>query len=181
MEQAISDLALFFKVAGAKLMSLSGSHVDDIIQCAPPEERQVLIDRTKKGCELEATSHVPFTFAGLHIFSHGDGFVLSMTPYIQRLTELDTTPTFDGYRSAGARAAWVCCARPDVACAVSFAASATHQTFDSSQVKALNMIVRCLRSTADMRLCFRVWTTSDRSWWSTAIPRSTIGLTSTHR
>ncbi len=65
MQQKTGDFALFFRRETDKLVALSGSYVDDVIQAGTKKMRRTLQDSIKFEFEIATSEMSRFIFTGL--------------------------------------------------------------------------------------------------------------------
>ncbi len=153
--QATTDMALWLRIIGSKLVAMAACYVDDVLLATTPEALKQFSNISKQRFDVEINSSDVLSYVGLRISISPHGVrIVSQPKQISRLKLLPTTCSFEEYRSARACLAWLMQTRPDVACAISMAARVTRNTFDSKAILAHNAVVRYLRSTMDRALKF---------------------------
>lgn len=152
-KQATTDLALWFRLTGPKLVALAASYVDDVLLASTPEALQEFTTISKARFDVDIDASDSLSYVGLRIITLADGTrCVSQPKQITRLKLLPSSSTFEEYRSARASLAWLIQTRPDVACSISMSARVTADTFDKSCISSYNCIVRYLRETKDRTL-----------------------------
>ena len=154
-QQATTDLALWFKSTGPKLMALAATFVDDVLIAATPPALAEFSKISKSRFDVAVETSSSLSYIGLLIRTLSNGTrSISQPRQIDRLKLLSQNTTFDKFCSARNSLAWMIQTRPDVCCAISMSARVTAKTFDSNSIKAHNSIVRYLRETKDLSLLF---------------------------
>ena len=152
-KQATTDLALWLKTVGSKLVALAASYVDDVLLASTPQALAEFKRISTKRFDVDINSADALSYVGLQIVTAADGTrFVSQPKQISRLKLLPTTCSFTEYRSARASLAWLIQTRPDVACAISMSARITTSSFNIACIEAYNSTVRYLRKTKDRRL-----------------------------
>jgi transposase InsO family protein len=151
MEGMCGDMCMFMKHAGKLLVGCSASYVDDLLQCGTPEFKKQMQHTIKTSFDVKAPQPLPLTFAGLVIESDRS---IHQTPHIRRLQKLGHDASYEEFRSARAKIAWVGNTRPDVLCAISRAAQVTASEFSAADVTSLNQTIEYLQRTADWAMKF---------------------------
>jgi hypothetical protein len=154
MEKATGDFSLFFCRAMGKLVGLSGTYVDDILRAGDTPFRSESDKHTASSFDAKPPEILPLKFTGLEISRNPAGHSIGQPGYIARLRKLAFNATYDEFRSARARLAWVVHSRPDIACPVSLLAQVTPESFSKLSIVALNKVVHHVQSTRDLRLTF---------------------------
>jgi hypothetical protein len=149
-KQSAGDFAFYYQREADKLLGLSSTFVDDILQAGTDKFRMNLVSALKQGFDIKGPELTPLTFAGLEVCQYS----LSQAGYIGSLTLLADSSTYEDFRSARAKLAWVVQTRPDIACAVALAAQDTATTFGSGSVKRLNDVTKHLKRTQALKLNF---------------------------
>lgn len=154
--QASSDLALWFRVVGSKLMAMAASYVDDVLLAATPTALSEFQKISKERFDVEIDTADILSYVGLKIQTEPDGTRFVSEPnQIARLKLLSATSAFHLYRSARASLAWLIQTRPDIACAVSMAARVTEKIYSVNSIRTHNAVVQYLRETRHRMLVFR--------------------------
>jgi hypothetical protein len=151
LEQATGDFALYFRRLANKLVGISSTYVDDLLQAGTPEFRQDMERQFKSSFDMADTKCGAFTFAGIQA-ENGKRFSLHQNGYIDRLDILPSSASFSDYRAQRAKVAWITNTRPDICCAVSMSAQVTQSQYQISHLRMLNGIVRYLQSTMHVKL-----------------------------
>ena len=136
-----------------KLISISSSYVDDVLQSGTWKEKKQMQDEFRKVFDVKISDAKKFMYAGLECDTRDmNESRLSQRHYISRLHFLKKNSSFPEFSSLRAQLAWVVHTRPDIACAVSFAAQVTESMHNTVCNHALNSILRHLQTTADRQL-----------------------------
>jgi Reverse transcriptase (RNA-dependent DNA polymerase) len=128
LQQSTGDFSLFFRIVANKIVGLSSSYVDDLLQAGTTEFRADMEKQFNKAFEMAPPQKGSFTFAGIQVET-SPGLRLHQNGYIDRLSTLPATATFDDFRTQRATIAWITHTRPDICCAISFAAQVTQASF----------------------------------------------------
>lgn len=139
MFQATGDFALFFRHICHRLVGLSATFVDDLLEAGTDQYKQEMAEAIREEFEISPPQSTPLTYAGTTVTS--SPYTLSQSGYIRRLTLLRVDATFDEFASYRQKIAWITHTRPDIACAVSFAAQLTNKSFQKSDIDNLNAVV----------------------------------------
>ena len=154
-QQTTTDMSLWFKTLGPKLIAMAAAYVDDVLLAATPDALKEFSQLSKSRFDITIDTSNNLTYVGLLIQTMRDGTrTISQPRQISRLKLLSNNSSFDDYRSARNSLAWMLQTRPDVACAISMAARITKDSFNVDSIKAHNNIVRYLRQTQDLALRF---------------------------
>ena len=153
MKQSTRDFVLFFRRAMNKLISISGSYVDDLLQTGTQEEKKRIQEEFRKVFDVKISDAKTFMYTGL-VCNNRDKTErkLSQQHCISRLHFLKKDSSFLEFSSLRAQLAWVVHTRPDIGCAVSFAAQVTEKMHNTACNQALNSILRHEQATADREL-----------------------------
>ena len=118
MKQSTGDFALFFRRVADKLVALSGTYVDDVIQASSRDMKTEIQRQLKERFDITSSDAAEFVYTGILCdVSKNEIRSLSQKQYIERLQILPKTSGFDSFRSTRAKIMWVVHTRPDVACA----------------------------------------------------------------
>lgn len=151
MELSATDMSFFFKKVRGKICGLLGTYVDDTIFCGDKQFEDIT-SATSKRFESKEKEWDKFRFAGVYIETLQDGFIIHQKNYIDRLKNLDKKSTFDDFRSARARLAWLIHTRPEICVNVSMMAQVTEDTFDAKHTRLYNRTLKDLKATSDTGL-----------------------------
>lgn len=153
MQQATGDFGLFFKTIMDKLVCISGSYVDDILQAGTAEEKKIIQQKFKEKFDATFSDKKTFTYTGMKVDTSNPQLrTLSQSEYINRLEYLDKNASFKKYRSLRARLIWVVNTRPDICAAVSIFSTITESCHKMQDNINLNKIVKHLKSTCNIKL-----------------------------
>jgi hypothetical protein len=154
LQQTAGDFALFFRSIRGRLLGMSGSYVDDLIQSGTRAFREEMQRELQNNFSMNKPEHGAFTFAGIQYEDSGEIRELHQKSYIEKLQPLGRAATFDEFRSRRASMAWIAHTRPDICCAVGLLAQTTTATFSAATIKALNSTIKYLHDTKDLTLKF---------------------------
>lgn len=152
MREVTGDFALFFRHICDKIVGLSATFVDDLLETGSPEYRREMEAAIRSTFDISNVQDAPLTYAGADITTHP--YTLSQAGYIRRLSLLPSSATFQDFASQRQKIAWITHSRPDISCRVSFAAQVTETTYCSSDIASLNSVVEHLQTTSDVRMKF---------------------------
>jgi hypothetical protein len=137
------------------LVGISGTYVDDIIRAGNKNFREESTKCTHQTFDAKHESGTPLNFTGLlHIEGPKHCRKISQMRYIYSLNVLQTSADFEAFRSLRAKLTWVSNSRPDIASAVALASQISPSTFTPDSHKLLNKIVKHLKNTKDIQLCY---------------------------
>lgn len=155
MKQSTGDFALLFRRIADKLVGLSGSYVDDILQAGTTQEKKRIIMEMERKFDIKQPEQDNFEYTGIQCDTSNPRLRrLSQYHYISRLQALKKYDSFTTFRSMRARLAWVTHTRPDITCAVFKAAQITSGHHNSGCNLFLNRILRYLKRTPQISLQF---------------------------
>jgi len=184
MTQATGDFSLFFRRLSGRLVALSGTYVDDMLQCATVEQRRAIQDLMRSRFDITIDQATSFVFLGLHCDSADPQCrTISQREYISRLKVMPYSSTFGDMRSMRAKLAWATHTRPDIACAISMLSQVTEVQYGIGNIKEVNRIIRYLQATPDVSLRYhkldvdslRMLVYVDASYNNTTNNRSQLG------
>lgn len=148
-------MAFWFRSLGPKLIAIAASYVDDVLLASTKTALQEFAKISKSRFDLHIDTSKTLAYVGLLIRLRRDGTrCVSQPKQINRLKLLTPGATFDEFVSARNSLAWMIQSRPDVCCAISFAARVTKYNFTKRAVTYYNVVVKYLRQTADLCLQF---------------------------
>jgi Reverse transcriptase (RNA-dependent DNA polymerase) len=150
LTQAQSDMTIFFRKLANRLVLVHGSHVDDIIHAAPPEELDDTLQELREHFEMKEPEYDQFPFAGTDV--DGTEFSLCQSGYIARLKHVPIPCPWDTYQSRRASVAYVKSTRPDIAADVSIHSAVTRQIYTDSDAEKLNLLITRLHDTKEVTL-----------------------------
>jgi hypothetical protein len=153
MSQATADFSLFFKSVAGELISLSGIHVDDLLQAGTPAFRQDTLTRTGASFDVKSPAEIPLTYTGIEITRTKTGAIITQQGrYIATILKLAHTTTWEQFRYERQNLAWICHTRPDIAYAVSFAQQVTETSVSMETLKTFNRVILYLQRTPEISL-----------------------------
>ena len=153
MKQSTGDFVLFFRRAMKKLISISGSYVDEVWQTGTQEEKKRIQDEFRKVFDVKISNAKKFMYTGIECDNRNKTErKLSQEHYISRLHFLKKNSSFPEFSSLRAQLAWVVHTRPDIAFAVSFAAQFTETMHNTTCNQVLKSILRHLQASVDREL-----------------------------
>jgi Reverse transcriptase (RNA-dependent DNA polymerase) len=97
MEQATDEIALFFRGVADRLVGISATYVDDILQAGTKEFRRDALAALHKNFDMKPAENPPFTFASIRIRTNPHA--IDQAAYIDRLQELPQSASFADFRS----------------------------------------------------------------------------------
>jgi hypothetical protein len=80
---------------------------------------------------------------------------MSQERYIESLSLLSKDADFESFRSMRAKLSWASHSRPDIACAVAFAAQVAPSTFTNDSYKLLDKVIKYLKMTKEIQWQYR--------------------------
>ena len=134
---------------------MAGTYVDDVLLASNPSAFNSFQKISQQRFDVKFDKFDRLSYLGLFIDSSNPTYrIISQPKQIDRLRLLPMSTNFDDYRRARAKVAYLIRARPDVACAISFAARTTALSFGKNDIKAHNNLVRKHRETRNLTLRF---------------------------
>jgi hypothetical protein len=127
------DFALYFRRIEYRLIGLSSTFVDDLLQAGTEEFRGDVVRELQKSFEIKGPVESPLMFAGVEVKE----YLLSQYSYIRSLKSLPENAPYKDFRSVRARLAWVVQTRPDICCVVAMASQVTESMFDGISIKLI--------------------------------------------
>jgi len=153
--QATSDFALFFRHAADKLVSICGTYVDDNICAGTTAEKKRIIETMEKQFDIVVDDTDLQQYVGCKIDMRNKNCItISQPNHVKRIEILELNATYSKYRSMRARMAWLTQTRPDIVCAISFAATVTEKNFGKDSIKDMNKITKYVKGTPNVGLKF---------------------------
>lgn len=152
MKQATGDFALSFRHICDKIDGLSASFFDDILGAGTALYRSQMEVAVRSEFDVSKPQNPPVTYTGTKICARP--YSISQSAYIEHLSNLATCCTYEDFDSQRQNIARITHTRPDIYCAVSFAAQVTAKTFMESHVKDLNNLALYLKSTSASHMKF---------------------------
>ena len=154
-EQFHVDVALRLKQTSNKLVAMPGTYVDDVLLASYSSAFNSFQKISQQTFDVKFDKSDRLPYLGICIDSSNPKYcTISQPKKIDRLRLLPMSTNLDDYRRARARIAYLIQTRPDVACAVSFAARTTALSFGKHHIKAHNNLVRKLRETRNLTFRF---------------------------
>ena len=149
------DLSLWIRHVSDRLVAMSATYVDDVLLAAEPAALRAFKNLSSRLFDVSFDESDVIRYIGVRIDSRSKSLrKMSQPRQIERLKLLPAGASFEQYRSARAAMAWMLMTRPDVACAISFAARVQKDLFSAADVSSHNVIVRYLRRTSNLGLLF---------------------------
>ncbi|MEM1283154.1 MAG: reverse transcriptase domain-containing protein [Chlamydiota bacterium] len=148
MTATVADMSMFFKLAHNKLCGLMGTFVDDSL-LAGSEEFLGTTDLTLDRFESKKRELNNFRFAGIYLKTLEDGFYLNQRSYIDRLSPISLSSSFEQFRSTRAQLTWVVHTRPEICAVVNMMAQVTEKLFAVKYIKLLNKTINKLKESPD--------------------------------
>ena len=106
--------SLYFAHDNNFLIGLSRSYVDGLLRAGTPAFRKTCSE-TLQRFETTGDEHPPFIFAGFNIVKCTDvPYAIDKPFYLKKLEELDSSISFNEFRSMRMRLAWLANTRPDL-------------------------------------------------------------------
>ncbi|MEM6805930.1 MAG: hypothetical protein AAF696_31325 [Bacteroidota bacterium] len=146
MNSTSGDIRLFFKLAHGKLCGLMGTFVDDSLLGGDSQFLKTT-DITLDKFESKKREMHDFRFAGIYFKTLEDGIYLHQKSYIDRLTVLPLSCTYEMFRSTRAQLTWLIHTRPEICAAANMMAQVTEKIFEVKYVKLLNKTINTLKET----------------------------------
>ena len=119
--------------------------MDDLLRAGTPAFRKTCSE-TLQRFETTGDEHPPFTFAGFNIAKRTDvPYAIDQLFYLKKLEELDSSSSFNDFRSMRMRLAWLANTRPDLQFEISQIAQITGQRFSenaSAHLQRFNAAIR---------------------------------------
>jgi hypothetical protein len=147
-----------------KLICLSGTNENDIILAGDDRFRQESTTSTQNKFETKPIDSTPLTFTGIKIGGTPSCRKMSQERYIGSLSLLSKDADFESFRSMRAKLSWASNSRPDIACAVAFAAQVLPTTFTKDAYKLLNKDIKYLKMIKGIQLQNRSWNWRPYIW-----------------
>jgi Reverse transcriptase (RNA-dependent DNA polymerase) len=148
----LSYHTLFFRRVSNQLVGASASHVYDVSITCHSQFTCDLLRVLRSEYDMKEPEVVRLYFSCSTIDATSVPHRISQIPYIDHLRILKHSCPFEDYRSQRARMSWLTHPRPDICCAVSFAAQVTPEHFHHHHVLTLNKLVRYLQETRHVSL-----------------------------
>lgn len=154
MSQATGDFALLFRHIRDRLVGLSATFVDDLLEAVNAEYRSVSAMESAIRTEFDIVPRrkLRFTYAGTDITAKS--YTLSQTVCIRTLKSMDADAMYEDFASPLQKIAWITHSRPDISCTMSFAAQVILKTFNRTDISKINKLVSYLHSTSEVRMKF---------------------------
>lgn len=145
-----SDLSLYaqFKNDG-ELDGMFGTYVDDICN-AGNESFEKLSSTFEQRFDTKDRKDDDFHFSGVHIQKHENGTItVDQRAHIDRLQTLQTTCSFEDFRSERHKLAWLTQSRPDVCATANLLSQITADMYTDKHRQILNKVVKHVQDTPD--------------------------------
>lgn len=141
MAPTAGDLSLFIQVVNNQLQCAMGTHVDDTLSTGNKrfEEESRL---TEQKFDSKARSYRKFTFAGIELEPHYEGYKLHQQKFAAKIDFLSQLATFPLFRSKRQELAWVTHTRPEIAADVNLLAKVTESQFRRHHVTETNKLIK---------------------------------------
>lgn len=153
--QSVTDLSLWLRTTADKIVALAATYVDDVLMAATPSALADFKSISSKRFDITFVENDELQYLGIRIHRLQDGIRTVPQPKkIDRLQLLSLSANFLQYRPARASMAWLQQTRPDIYCAISFAARTTETTYGQDSIRSYNSAVHYLRNTRDVALIF---------------------------
>ena len=155
MQQSTGNFSLLFRRLCHRLVTVSGSFVDDVVQDGTPEQKERLQAPFTREFDIKLSGTKTFTYVGLECESKDPSERrISQEKYIGRLQYLKHTASFMEYRSQRARLACQVHTRLDIACTMSLNAQVAAQPHSFECNRSLDSIVTHIKKICGLRLTF---------------------------
>jgi Reverse transcriptase (RNA-dependent DNA polymerase) len=157
MKPLTTDSSLWMKFTNNVLEGLSAIYVDDVVQVGTNEFDR-LTDSLSESYDAKAKEYGDGRIAGIEFFCDADGVKVNQAQYLHSLKVLPTDASYEDFRSARMKLAWLVHSRPDVSYCAATAAQVTPDLFQASTnaIRRLNSSIKRLHESPNEALRFPI-------------------------